>query len=452
MNRKTLLALMAFTGLAAISYFVVRSPLKGDRIGTKARPLAKILAKDIDSVTIKESDKTIQLRRTSGNVWVIEKPVAFSADEGALKTLTEKVEKLEFGDLVTERKDKHAEHHVDDKAGIRVVLKGGSKILGDFVVGKTQSGYTMIRPSSKDQVYQAVGSLRHVFKKDVKMWRDRNLSKFTRDDARQLRVETPGGTMELVRKDAKAEWVLKSATTPPKGLDKGLDKNVVRSLLSTLSSLMASDFADGKTAADTGMDKPTARVTAKLANGKEVSVLVGAKKNKDEYWVKKKETSQIYVLRSHNAENLIKWPADFRDKSVLNFNPDDAILLSITKDDQGKQQVAILKRKGADWLGHKGKKLKDSKKITSLLKVASTLRAAGFARGGDSPENRKDYGLDAPLWQVEIRLKNGTQYQLAIGPTELAGHHGLRRHGQKEIYTLRKHQIGQLVLEPANFQ
>jgi hypothetical protein len=447
MNRKTLLALVAFVGLAAVSYSVLRSPLKGDRIGAKERPIPNIQAKEIDAVVIQEVGKTIELKREK-NGWAVVKPIGFAADEGALKTLTEKVGKLEFGDLVTERKDRHADHHVDDKAGIRVTLKSGSKILADFVVGKSQSGYTMLRPASKDQVYQAVGSLRHVFKKDVKMWRNRTLSKFKREDARELRVETAGGAIVLGRKDAKAGWVVKSSTV---AIDR-LDQGAVRTILSAMASLMASDFADNKKMADTGLDKPTSRATAKLKDGKTHSVLVGAKKNKDEYWVKKSEGSQIYVLRKHNADNLIKWPGDFREKSVLKFNPGDVIALSMTKQDGAKREVAKLKRQGKEWLGHGGKKLKDSKKIAGVLKVLSTLRSAGFARGGDRPENRKNYGLDSPLWRIEIQLRDRTKHDLSIGRSEFDGHQGLRRHGVADIYTLRKHQVGQLVLEPKNFQ
>jgi len=46
------------------------------------------------------------------------------------------------------------------------------------------------------------------------------------------------------------------------------DEDKVKSLLTTFKALNAEDFADGKSAADTGLDKPEATVTITLKDGR----------------------------------------------------------------------------------------------------------------------------------------------------------------------------------------
>jgi hypothetical protein len=73
---------------------------------------------------------------------------------------------MDVSDLVTEQKAKHAEFEVDDKSGIHLVVKAkGGKVLADVIVGKTTGPGTMVRPTGKDEVWQATGISRYLFDK-----------------------------------------------------------------------------------------------------------------------------------------------------------------------------------------------------------------------------------------------------------------------------------------------
>src|SRR5205823_6856822 len=103
----------------------------------------------------------------------------------------EQLEKIQFGDLVTEKKEKAADFEVSDDKGAHVVAAdAGGKPLFDGWIGKSVSGFTMIRPANKDQVWQATGLFKYTYAREPKAWRDHAMLSFNKDDVKRLTVES----------------------------------------------------------------------------------------------------------------------------------------------------------------------------------------------------------------------------------------------------------------------
>lgn len=440
MNRKTLGALLVFLVLLGIVYYLQTKPEKGERIGERQRPLAKLKADQIKKVTITAKNTSVELVRKDKETWRLLKPIDDEADEAAVKSMVSKLEALEFGDLVTELKAKHTEYQVDDAAGIRVAVSDGSRTLADFYLGKSVESFTMLRVAGKDAVWQAVGSLRFAFEREIKNWRDRRIIEFKRDDARKLQVTTEAGSVTLSRPDASTPW--KPDSSPVK-LDQ-LDTSVISTLLSSLSSLRAFDFADDIKPDRSGLDQPRATLTVDLDGGQQVTLLVGTSE-KDDIWVQKKGSPRVFVLKKSSADNLLKRPVDFRDKTVLSFKKDDVIGMTITKLAGGKDSLTLAK-KGDDWLGN-GKKVQDPKKISGALDTLSSLKAQGFARL--SP---KEMGMDKPGWSIEVRLKDRSKHLLTVGSVDNDGLYGLSRKGLSDLFVFRKYTLDRFLLDPKDYK
>ena len=156
MNKKTLIALVIFAALLGIVFFLQSRPEEGVRVGERPRPMAKLDAKKIDTVAITAKGKTVELKRDGADKWKLVKPVAYAADKYSADTVVEKLEGLEFGDLVTEQKARHAEYDLSGDAAIHVVASGGGKVLADLHLGKVLEDFTMLRVVGKDDVWQAV--------------------------------------------------------------------------------------------------------------------------------------------------------------------------------------------------------------------------------------------------------------------------------------------------------
>lgn len=439
MQRKTVTALIVFLLLLLAVWWMMKRPEKGQRTSERPRPIQPIAKGAVQKVTLTSKGATVVITRDKEG-WKLTRPVDYPADTYSADAMVEKLEKLEFGDLVTEQKSRHPEYEVDDSKGVRVVAEGGGgKTLADFYLGKVVDDFTMLRPAGQDQVYQAVGSLRFLFDREVKNWRRRTIIDFKQEELRRLEVQRGEAKVVLSRAEDKKPWKVESATTP---IEK-LDESTVSSLVSTFASLSAFDFADGVSPAKAGLDRPTFRLTAGLKNGSTVTLLVGGSQG-DDYWVQKQGTPQIFVVKKYGLENLLKRPIDFRDKTIWSFKTEDVV--GLTLDKKKDKELARLTLKGSEWMID-GKKAKDADRIKGALEALAALKAEGFAS-----QSAKELGLDKPGWVIEVQLKDKSKRQLTVGSVEKDSIFGVSRKGSPDIYTLRKWALDRFLLEPKSFK
>jgi hypothetical protein len=434
--------MVVFLALLGAVYYLQTRPDKGERHGDRPRPVPPLSDSQIRRVTITAKKTRVVLER-SGKDWRVTAPVNDEADSYAAKTMVEKLTGLEFGDMVTEREDRHAGHKVDDRGGIHVEVSDGKSTVADFFLGKVADGFTMLRAAGKDQVYQAVGALTHAFEREVKNWRRRTIVELKQQDVRQLEITTRGvpgaGAIVLSRPDEKSDWKVVRSDAPVQELDKA----VVSGLLSGLGNLSAFDFADGAKPEQTGLAAPTATVVAHLKGGRKTTLLVGSRKG-DDYWVRNQDDPQVFIVKKYAVDSLLRRPIDFREKTVLRFRAEDVVGLSIQN--KTERSSVTLTRKGEDWLGD-GKKVKDTTKIKGALETLSALRAEGFAW-----LTAEELGLDRPGWVLEVRLKDRTRHVLTVGSEEKDSLFGLRVADRPEIFTFRKYTLDRFLLDPGSYK
>src|SRR5690349_4193467 len=106
MERKTLYALVALIVLGAGAYAVLRAPEKGQRVGPPPRPIAQVKGVDLGHLELTNDKGEKTVLDNQGGRWMITAPKNWPADQAAVKTLTDGIEKLGFGDLVSEDKAK----------------------------------------------------------------------------------------------------------------------------------------------------------------------------------------------------------------------------------------------------------------------------------------------------------------------------------------------------------
>lgn len=441
MERRNQVALVIFLLLGVAVFFLYRAPERGQRVGERPRPVPRLAKEQIKKVTLTSKGKTVVLERRAER-WHMTSPVEYIADKYASETLQRKLEELQFGDLITERKEKHLAFEVTKEKAVRVQVSDGKASLADFYLGKSESGFTMFRLHGEDKVHQAVGFLRSTFDKEPRLWRDRRISSAKRDDVRQVSFATPAGTATLKRDGAKAPWTVVSA---PIALPK-LDEAAINNALAALQSLSAHDFDDKISAKDAGLDPPHASIALTLEGGKSAQLLVG-KKGKESYWVKAGDKPQIFTLKHYSLKALLLRPVDLKDKTILSFDQKKVISLRLEQLGGKAPRRVLLERKGAGWTGN-GKQLASSKKIEAAIKTLSKLKAHTFAR-----DTAQGLGLATPAWRVVITLADGAgSSTLLVGGVEKEGARGVRLEGATDLYLLRKHALDRILLDPAKFQ
>jgi len=387
MNRKTLIALAILGILVVVAVVVTRQPEKGQVTGERPRPVPKLAAGSFDTLTVTKGTSTTTIKK-EGDSYKITAPAAYPADQGVAKTAFESIEKLEFGSIVTDQKAKHAEFEVDDKA-LKVVLKKGDQALTELLVGKNVGGNTLVRVPGKDEVWQALGSFRYSLDRDTTGWRDKTISTFPQGDAEKVELKTREHGHATVKKESGDKWSVVESTVK---IDK-MDNTVPTGIVSALGSWTTNDFADDAKPEVTGLANPENTVTVTLKGGKTVSVLVGNKKGSDDFYVKKADAPQVYLVKKYNLDRIDKKPIDLRDKTLCDLAEGDLGQIAVTHD---KDSFTLAK--GADkdknaWTATKPKGVTvDPSKISSITGAFKDWKATGFA----DDQSPKANGLDKP--------------------------------------------------------
>jgi len=438
MEKKTLFALIAVAILGAGAFAVMRAPEKGQRVGPPPRPVAEIKPADIAHLELvsEKQDKVVLDKK--GDKWSITSPKEWAADAAGVKSLVDGLEKLGFHDMVTETKEKHEELGVADGKAQRVTVKNATgTLLADFFVGKSVSGYTMVRPAGKNEVWQANGIYAYMINRDAKGWRDHSVFEFAAVDGDKLSIEGAGGKLAVEKlppeKDAKgdAKWTVTEATGDAPKTSDALDLGQVNGAVQAFSTLKAADFADDKKPEDVGLAKPALTLTAS-AKGKSYTLLIGNTVGDDVY-LKTAESPIIYTVKKFTAERLQHAPIDYRDKTLTKIKDIDLAGLDITV---GADTVS-LEHAGDKWKA-KGKTTVDDTKLKPVVSGFENLVGSGFAASKDPAAT----GLAKPAGSVALHLKDKSTVTLKIGAaTKDGADYHVQKLGSPDVLLVKKYNV-----------
>jgi hypothetical protein len=393
MNKKTLIAFGAFIGLALIAFVALRQPETGEKVSDHPRPIPTLNPVEITTLEVTKNGVTTTIKN-EGGIYRVTAPVAYPADSTSAKAAFEALGKMDVSDLVTQQETKLAEFEVDDKTGVRVVAKHDGKVLADLIIGKGVGAGTMVRLAGSKDVWRASGITKFAFDKGPTEWRDKSITTFMAADAEKIDLASKdGGKISLKKTGTKQgnedKWEVVESSVK---IDK-LDNAVANGIVSSLSNWKTNDFADGTTLAQAGLDAPALTVTVGLKGGKSVAALVGGKvgdKKGDDFYVKKADAPQLFLVKKYNLEKINKRPIDFRDKTLCDLAAADLSEISVVS---GDKSFTLGKSGSVDWKATKPPKLDlDSSKVAPIAGAFKDWKATGFA----DDQSLKSNGLAKP--------------------------------------------------------
>lgn len=451
MNRKTVTALGVFVVLAALALFALRQPEKGERAADHPHPIAKLNPAEITSLEVTRNGATTTIK-SDGPRYKVTAGVAYAADDANAKAAFEGLGKMDISDLVTDQKSKQAEFQVDDRWGIRLVVKHDDRVLADLVVGKTSGAGTMVRPSGKDETWRATGITRYLFDKDPADWRDKSIVTFPMAEAGRLEVVARDGSKIALKKTGTKSgnddaWEVTQSSVK---IDK-LDAAVPNGIVSAMASWKTNDFADGVGLAAAGLAPPALTVTLGGKPGakddKSVTVLIGDKKGEDEVYVKKADAPQIFLVKKYNLERIGKPPMEFRDKTLCDVAADNLTEISVSAGDRSYTLV----KSGADWKASKPAKLEiDATKVTPIAGAFKDFKGNGFA----DDQSLKGSGLAKPKAVITVKAKGvgkggAPACQIRVGDeTKDKINYAVASAKTADVYTAPKWAIDRILIKP----
>jgi hypothetical protein len=285
----------------------------------------KLVAVDKDAVTgvtLTYPDREIELRKDDKG-WRVAKPVDAPADETVVNSLVGTVVDAEVQKTLDEMPKDLASFGLEQPTvTVRLALKDGSQSPA-VAVGKNTAigGKTYVRKGDEPKLYLTTSSIGFGLNKQVKDLRDKQVMTFKDEEVSRVDIKPADGPpVSLVRKDKDA-WTVEPGDQPA-------DPTEVRSYLSSLRATRAVDFPDDAPAdlAKYGLASPRLAVT--VTSGQDgapaQALLIGGEKmegTQKQVYAKRGDQPAVYALGEWSYKNLGKSAGQFRDKTVLGFDP-----------------------------------------------------------------------------------------------------------------------------------
>ena len=312
--------------LGLLGFLVYKQAKVDEAIGaplTAATDLPTVsVPEDVDKISITNGEKgEIVLQRVAdpkgapaadggtSEVWRLTKPLSAEANQQTVKDLVANLKDLKAESQVNLKLDDDVrkEKQLDSAHAVHVMAWKGADKKIDELFGKSGTAGELVVVSDKPNTVWAVkGYSAYLYTKEPKDFRDKEILKFDDGSASQVTITNAHGTLSFTKGD---KWV---GTLDQKPIVR-FDEDKVKDMLRAYKALAADDFGDGKSLAETGLEKPAATVTIHLRDdAKTYQLLVGNVSTGTNRWAKRADGDIVYQIASFAADWALSDDSKYR--------------------------------------------------------------------------------------------------------------------------------------------
>jgi hypothetical protein len=166
-------------------------------------------------------------------------------------------------------------------------------------------------------------------------------------------------------------------------------------------------------------------------------------------YIRKEDSDDVYLYDDYLRGDFDKQVNNWRDKTVLAFNPNEVVTLTISKLKE-KETIELTKDTQDKWqLEEPISSLAENPPIEKLLATLGNLKATDFA---DEEKEVKESGMDDPTYQITVRLKDDRKKTLLVGNKKEKGQYYAKNDEKKYLFLLDQNTVESLVPKVKDLQ
>ncbi len=291
---------------------------KDDKVGKTSMVAADLPSvkgpEDPDKLEITTEKGKVVLVKT-GETWALEEPVKFPAHNANVKSLIDNLKELKATELIEANApaDHLKTYDLDGTKVVHVIASKAGETKLDITFGKSGGRGQMAMLAGKTDVYAVGGFSNFVYTRDTKGWRDTEIFKFDDQNATAMTIQNDNGLFSFTKGD-KWAGTFKAGAGAAMPIAKFEDTKVGEALRA-FKSLSADEFGDGKSDAETGLDKPAVVTISLKDNAGTYKLMVGKISTGSSHYAKKDGSDVIYTISS--------WPSEWATADLKKFQKAD---------------------------------------------------------------------------------------------------------------------------------
>jgi len=279
----------------------------------------------------------------------------------------------------------------------------------------------------------AAGVTKNRLDRKVHDLRDKTILDFKTPQITKIELIRNGKTLSLKKNEE--SWEVSEGKIAAKG-----NETEITNLLSTIQAAQIEQFVEEKPEQLTSYGLNNSKLTVKLTtlNTKKPLVLLIGGKNEHGFYAKTLPKKNVFTINQSLFDTLNNRKlVDFFNKSLVDFNDDDLIKMTLRMDG-GSVDLIRDKKDLQKWTMVKPVNMKaNTATINSLLFDLKNVRIVEFIT--THTKNSKTFNFEQPEKEINLTYKNGKTWGLKLGnQTSSQDHYFAQRSDDETVFTIQK--------------
>ena len=438
---------MRFKGTAVLAavfigivfyYFLIDLPSEKRKKEDKDRSEKVILfdSENVKAISFIKGETTITLKRLGTDEWQMTAPVNASGDAPAVSDFLSFLKNLNFTRVVEESPKDLIPFGLNTPSLKIILSMDNGETKGVRVGDDHPMGNKVYLARLNGSRVLTAGITRNRLDREVHDLRDKTILDFKTPQITKVELIRNGKTLSL-KKNEKS-WEVSEEKITAEG-----NESEITNLLNTIQAARIEQFIEEQPEQLTSYGLNNSKLTVKLTTSQKnepITLFIG-KKSAHGFYAKTPLKENIFVINQSLFDTLNNRElVDFLNKSLVDFNDDDLVKVTLRMDD-GSVDLIRDKKDLQKWTMVKPVNMKaNTATINSLLFDLKNVRIVEFIT--THTKNSKTFNFEQPEKEINLTYKNGKTWALKLGnQTSSQDHYFAQRSDDETVFTLQKSSV-----------